>query len=144
MLQATEVHVGRADSRYLIVNEKELGVEEAVGVLVDLYPRFEELCEVRVSSEGRQARVRLEREHQLDLYTSKSCRDKSVVEIFCREEVGRLDADAMAGSRDHIDDRLLDSAPVANRATLDELYRRRILVWLSRRIKVAVYVDDLA
>ena len=36
VLQATEVHVGRADSRYLIVNEKELGVEEAVGVLVDL------------------------------------------------------------------------------------------------------------
>ena len=119
-------------------------MEEAVGILVDLYPCFEELCEVRVSSEGCQARVRLEREHQLDLYTRKSCRDKSIVEIFRREEVGRLDADAMAGSRDHIDDRLLDSAPVTNRATLDELNRRRILVWLSRRIKVAVYVDDLA
>ena len=98
MLQATEVHVGRADSRYLIVNEKELGVEEAVGVLVDLYPCLEELCEVRVGSEGSQARVRLEREHQLDLYTRKSCRDKSVVEVFRREEVGRLDADALAGS----------------------------------------------
>ena len=144
MLQATEVHVGRADSRYLIVNEKELGVEEAVGVLVDLHPSLEELREVRVGGEGRQARVRLEREHQLDLHTRKSCCDKSVVEILRREEVGRLDADAMAGSRDHVDDRLLDSAPVTNRATLDELYRRRILVWLSRRIKVAVYVDDLA
>ena len=119
-------------------------MEEAVGVLVDLHPCFEELCEVRVSSEGRQARVRLEREHQLDLYTRKSCRDKSVVEVFRREEVGRLDADALAGSRDHVDDRLLDSAPVADWATLDELHGRRILVWLSRRIKVAVYVDDLA
>ena len=119
-------------------------MEEAVGILVDLYPCFKELCEVRVSSEGRQARVRLEREHQLDLHTCKSCRDEGVVEVLRREEVGRLDADAMAGSRDHIDDRLLDSAPVANRATLDELNRRRILVWLSRRIKVAVYVDDLA
>ena len=119
-------------------------MEEAIGVLVDLYPCLEELCEVRVSSEGCQARVRLEREHQLDLHPCKSCRDQSVVEILRREEVGRLDADAMAGSRDHIDDRLLNSAPVANRTTLDELYRRRILVRLSSRIKVAVYVDDLA
>ena len=118
-------------------------MEEAIGVLVDLYPGLEELCEVRVGSEGRQARVRLEREHQLDLYTSKSCRDKSVVEIFCREEVGRLDADGMAGSRDHVDDACSMYA-VTNPAPWTNCTEGEYSLGSSAGSKVAVYVDDLA
>ena len=55
MFEATEVHVRRTDRGNAVIDHEELRVEEALSVLVDLHPSLEELGEVRIGSEGRQA-----------------------------------------------------------------------------------------
>ena len=66
--------------------------------------------------------------HQLYLDARQSSCDDGVIEVLRGEEVGRLNTDRVIGTGDHIDDRLLDGAPHADRPPRDELDRRGVFV----------------
>ena len=122
VLEAAEVHVGRADDGQSVVDEQQLRVEEARLVEVDLRPGLEHVVEEGVGRQVDHPRVGAGREEQPHVDAGQRGGLERRVEHVGGEEVGGFNPDAPAGVGDGVAVGLEQRAPLAEGAAGEHLH----------------------
>ena len=123
MLKAAEVHVGRAYGDQTVVGDHQLGVQEALPIEIDLHACLQHIQHIGHRPQMGEQAVGTFGQHDADVHPRQGCRLQSGQDRLGGHEIGSLNVEVAACSRNGKHQSLHDGTPLAHRLRRDRLHQ---------------------